>query len=386
MRIGIMGGTLDPVHNGHIQLAQAALSSLNLDGIMLLPVGDPPHKMRTTSKADRLQMARLAAQSTEKIFPCKIEINRTGTTYTVDTLRDLIDANPNTQWYYIVGADTLKVLESWKDFSCVAQMCTFLVCSRADEAVSQTCIENLKRRYGAKFVCLNFTGPNISSTEIRERVRKGLDISALVPNSVNAYIRAHGLYLSTLEKSEIINKLQRTLKPGRFDHTMGVAQTAVRLAERYGIIPAQAELAALLHDCAKYLPLTETRKLLLQSAADVDDAEMGTDNVLHAPAGALLAAKEYGVEHPAILSAIRKHTLGAPEMSPLDALIYTADFIEPGRKDFPGLSDARQLAEHDLYAAMCMCTELTNRYLESQGEQAHPRSIAMLKNYKICNQ
>lgn len=382
MRIGIMGGTLDPVHNGHVQLAQAALISLKLDGVMLLPAGDPPHKLHTTSGRNRLEMVRLAVQNEEHIFPCNIEVQRAGITYTVDTLCELAEKNPDTQWFYIIGADTLRLLESWKNFSSVAQMCTFLVCGRADEAASLSCMAYLEEKYSARFVCLDFTGPDISSTEIRRRICKGIDASGLVPAAVNEYILKKGLYLSALGKDEILKKLQTDLKKERFNHTIGVAEVAVRLAKRYGIDPMQAELAALLHDCAKAMPLEEMRRRVLAEAMDVDSQELNTTSVLHAPAGAAVARTEYGIEHTDILSAIRKHTLGAPVMSPLDALIYTADFIEPGRKDFPGLAHARQLAEHDLYAAMCLCAELTSRYLGTMGERMHPRSVAMLKNYQ----
>ena len=382
MRVGIMGGTLDPVHNGHIQLAQAALADLKLDGVMLLPAGDPPHKDHTTSKADRLEMVRLAARDVKGIFPCAIEIQRCGTTFTVDTLRELRNNNPDTDWFYIIGADTLDVLDSWKSFDQVAKMCSFAVCGRADEAINRDRMKKLEQEYGASFVPVNFNGPDISSTDIRMRVSRGESIADLVPNSVGRYIMDRGLYLSALARNEILTRLQKNLKPGRFAHTLGVAETAVRLAERYGVVPAQAELAALLHDCAKYMPLNEMRALVIQHIPDTDPLELEAVSVLHAPAGAVVACQEYGVQNPHILSAIRKHTLGDAEMSALDALIYTADFIEPGRENFPGLAQARALAETDLYAAMCLCAELTNRHLETQGRHAHPRSLAMLHHYK----
>lgn len=385
MRMGIMGGTFDPVHSGHIQLARAALENLKLDGVMLLPAGDPPHKQRTVSARDRLAMTRLAAQELRGIFPCGIEIERRGTTYTVDTLRELHGKNPDTQWFYIIGADTLQVLDSWKDFQDVAGLCAFAVCGRAQEAASRARMEELQRRYGARFLPMDFTGPDISSTEIRRRVHRGEEIDALVPSAVGEYIQAHGLYLSPLERSEILAKLEQNLKPERFRHTLGVAESAVRLAKRHGIPAAHAELAALLHDCAKHLSPSELRHRLETVQAPigeaVDAAEMETANVLHAPVGAIVARQEYGVEHPAILSAIRRHTLGAADMSSLDALIYTADFIEPNRREFAGLARARMLAEENLYAAMCLCAELTGQYLHQQGGQAHPRTLAMLKHY-----
>lgn len=378
MKIGIMGGTLDPVHNGHVQLARAALDLLGLDRVMLLPAGDPPHKSPPSQKADRMQMVRLAARSAPGLFACGIEIARTGTTYTVDTLRELARVNPHTQWYYLIGADTLDALESWRDFPDVARMCVFAVSARAEGDANRARARDLERRCGARFVLLPFRGPEISSSDIRRRVAEGRSIAGMTPPEVEAYIRGEGLYLCALSKAEVLDILRDTLKPSRYRHTLGVAETARRLAPRFGVDPARAELAGLLHDCAKSMPVEEMRALAAAHVGDVDAAEMETESVLHAPAGCALAALKFGVRDGEILSAIRRHTLGGPGMGAMDALIYTADFIEPNRADFPGLSEARALAERDIFRAMRRCAELTNQYLERQGRRPHPRSLAML--------
>ena len=373
-----MGGTLDPVHNGHIEVALAAKRLLKLDRVMLLPAGDPPHKAHPTLKRDRLNMARIAAEGAEGLFVSDIEIAREGTTFTVDTLRELTQREPDTRWYYLIGADTLTVLDSWRHFEKVAGMCTFAVIGRADEPADMNRVHALEQQYGARFEVLPFNGPDISSTQIRDRVAKGEDISALVPQGVADYIREHLLYMANLSREEICAALKATLKPGRYTHTLGVAETALRLAPRYGVDPARAELAGLLHDCAKYMPIDEMRGLVRGAVPDADEEELETASVLHAPAGAVWAAREFGVRDRGILSAIRKHTLGDAQMSALDALIYTADFIEPNRTPFPGLEEARSLAETDIFAATRKCAELTNRHLAEQGRQAHPRTLRML--------
>jgi len=167
LRVGIMGGTLDPIHNGHVQMALEVKRLLDLDRVMLLPAGDPPHKLRPISKHDRLQMVRLAAEANAGLFPCSVEILRDGTTYTVDTLEELTRVNPTTQWYYIIGQDTLEVLDSWRSFERVSKMCTFAVIGRADAPASRTRADELRRRYGARFELLPINGPDISSTQIR---------------------------------------------------------------------------------------------------------------------------------------------------------------------------------------------------------------------------
>lgn len=380
MRVGIMGGTLDPVHNGHLSLAQAAIAFLKLDRVMLLPAGDPPHKQHTSLKTDRLKMARLAAESCTDVFACSMEIFRQGTTYTVDTLRLLRADNPNVAWYYLIGTDTLNVLDGWRQIEKVAEMCTFAVASRAGEGVCRPRMQELTRRYGAKFELLPFDGPEISSTEIRNSVAEGKSIAHWVPPRVEEYIKVHGLYLCNKSKAEILDILKKKLKPERYRHTLGVAETARNLAERYGVDPQRAELAGLLHDCAKYLPVSKMLEMIHRAVPDADAAELSAQSVLHAPAGAVLAAEEFGVRDPQILSAIRKHTLGGPGLSAMEALIYLSDFIEPNRKDFPGLSEARALAQTDLFAAARFSAKLTNQHLRAQGGQPHPRSVAMERN------
>ena len=111
MRIGIMGGTLDPVHNGHLQIAQAVKDVCSLDGILLLPAGDPPHKQRQTGRFDRLKMAKLAAETQPGMTVSDVEVMREGTTFTVDTLTQLHEQQPGVEWVYIIGADTVRVLE-----------------------------------------------------------------------------------------------------------------------------------------------------------------------------------------------------------------------------------------------------------------------------------
>lgn len=385
MNVGIMGGTLDPVHNGHLQIAEAAMRFLQLDRVMLLPAGDPPHKKRPTQKSDRMNMAKLAAETCPGIFACNLEINRIGTTYTVDTLKELHKMNPSVNWYYIIGADTLDVLDTWRNFAEVAKLCVFAVTGRADAPANRIRAEELSDEYGAQFVMLPFDGPEISSTEIRNRAAEGKCISNLVPTAVEEYIKHNGLYLANQSIAEIQKRLQMDLKPSRMAHTMGVVETSVRLAGKYGIDPRRAELAALLHDCAKYIPVDDLRKMVTEDISDADPEELASISVLHAPAGSILAYREYGIRDKSILSAIRKHTIGDAHMSPLDALIYTADFIEPGRQVFPGLEEARMLSEKDIFAAMCRCAELTNEYLLQQGKHPHPKSIRMLENYKNRN-
>lgn len=381
MRIGIMGGTLDPVHRGHVDVALKTMAALPLDRVMLLPAGDPPHKARTTDKQDRFNMAEIAAADHAGLFASDVEIKRDGITYTVDTLTELTERHPEVAWTYIVGADTLNILDTWRGFSRIAQLCDFVAIGRpgCDKALVEARALTLKKQYGARIELLRIEGPDISSTQIRNRVAEGLDIHALVPDRVAKYIDDNGLYLCDYSETQIIEKLRNTLSSHRLTHTLGVAHTAFRLSERFGVAPYRARLAGLLHDCAKSMDVADMRNLVVQNVSDADAAELTCEAILHAPAGMVLAQMEYGVRDQSILNAIRRHTAGGPAMTCMDALIYVSDFIEPGRADFPGLSRAREMAEEDIFAAMHLCATLSVEYLEARGQTVHPHTLELLK-------
>ena len=374
MRIGIMGGTLDPVHNGHIEIARSVRAELALDGVMLLPAGDPPHKKRESDKLDRLEMAKRAAAEFDWMFVSDLEIARKGTTYTVDTLHALKQKQPDAEWIYIIGADTLNILDSWRNFPEIARLCAFAAVSRPGVSGERAYAALLKERYGAEIIFAKASGPDISSTAIRARVAEGRSIRGLAPDSVCDYIREKGLYLCAYTWNELEVLLSERLKPARFRHTMGVAETAERLARKYGADPMRARLAGMLHDCAKSMDYDQMVALVKGNVPDLDDEELATEPVLHAPAGMLLARDEYGVRDPEILSAIRRHTLGDKNMTLMDAVIFVSDFIEPSRRPFAGLEDARAEAEKDIWSAARLCARLSGAFVESRGGKPHPRT------------
>lgn len=385
MKIGILGGTLDPVHNGHIEIALAAKQALGLDQVALMPSGDPPHKVRATDKLDRMHMASIAVEGYAGLYASDLEIRRQGPTYTVDTLSALTVEHPEVEWTYILGADALNKLDTWREFPRIARMCAFAAVSRpgCDVDLAKLRARAISSCYQTRVDLLPLSGPPMSSTAVRKRVAEGLPIDDCVPARVSEFIRQKGLYLCKYSEVQILERLKGMLSYHRFTHTLGVANTAQRLAPNCGVDPMRARLAGLLHDCAKSMPLDEMRDMVAKSLPDVDAQELETRAILHAPAGMVMARDMFGVRDPSILSAIRKHTVGDGEMSPMDALIYVCDFIEPGREPFPGLEKARKQAEKDIYRAMCCCARLTRKHLESQGRQMHPRTQALLDHYDV---
>lgn len=372
MTIGILGGAFDPIHSGHIAAAEAAMAALSLDRVLLLPSGEPPYKRLRASRADRMRLTELACAGRPGLIPCDLEITRPGLTYTVDTLRALRAAYPGDELVYLLGADALGTLSKWRGLQEIASLAAFAVIGRPGAAAGTA-------PDGVRLLPCHIEGPDISSGMVRRRMAEGGDLSGLMPPAAADYLRAKGLYLCSFAEPEILERLKKTITVHRYHHTIGVADTAQRLAASCGADPMRARLAGLLHDCAKSLPYGEMRRLVSENVPDTDALELDAEPVLHAPAGMVLARRDYGARDPAILQAIRRHTLGGPDMTPMDALIYVSDFIEPGRRPFPGLDAARAAAEADIYRAMAVSARLSSDYLLSRGQSPHPRTLAMLE-------
>jgi len=167
----------------------------------------------------------------------------------------------------------------------------------------------------------------------------------------------------------------------RYEHVLRVARLAARLASAHGVSPERARLAGMLHDLAR---LYSAERLMRECAArglEVDAFERRNPIVLHARLGAELARERFGVKDEGVLSAIRKHTVAAPEMSQLDEVLYLADGLEPGRT-FAARMALERLAFEDLPAAMLATLETSNAYLEERGLEIAPQTLAALDRYR----
>ena len=195
--LGIMGGTFDPIHNGHIAMAKHCMEHFSLDTVLFIPTGNPPHKRHgTTDKKLRLEMTRLAVRNLDGFEVSDIEVERSGMTYAFDTLQQLREKYPDYGFYYIIGADTLEDLYSWYRIEDVARMTKFLVVGRNGITSDQLHIAALRARedFGAQLIDAQYVGPDISSTEIRQRARQGLSLKGYTTNEVEAFIYRNELY------------------------------------------------------------------------------------------------------------------------------------------------------------------------------------------------
>ena len=189
--IGLMGGSFNPIHCGHVALARAALES-----VLFLPTGNPPHKKEgLADKFDRLRMVELAVEHEAGMAVCREEIDRDGVIYTVDTLAALKRKMPDCTLTYLIGADTLRALGTWRRVETVIERCKFLVMMREGETREEVIrLAGLWTQRGAQIDFLDARKMDISSTQIREQIQKGLPFERLVPQAVADYIHEHGLY------------------------------------------------------------------------------------------------------------------------------------------------------------------------------------------------
>ena len=195
MDIGVMGGTFDPIHYAHLFIAEQARIALYLDHVLFVPNRIPPHKQihNVTPAAHRFRMAQLATSANRSFVCSDVEIEREGKSYTVDTLRVLSHQLPHTQFFLIVGMDTVAEIETWMRPDEVLQLCKVVGIARPGFDTEKV-LAALPQGYAERVIPLESTHLAISSTEIRERVKKGLPIRYLTPDPVVEYIAEHGLY------------------------------------------------------------------------------------------------------------------------------------------------------------------------------------------------
>jgi nicotinate-nucleotide adenylyltransferase len=202
VKIGIMGGTFNPVHHGHLVAAGEALSQFNLDKVIFIPSGDPPHKNSSeeTISEHRYLMTVIATSANKNFFVSRIEIDRKGKSYTVDTVRELKKIyGENTGLYFITGADAILEILTWKKTAEIMRLCSFIAATRPGYNISR--IQDLQeklfketKKNVEKIFVMEVPALAISSTDIRKRVKEKRPIDYLVPEGVSNYILKHGLY------------------------------------------------------------------------------------------------------------------------------------------------------------------------------------------------
>lgn len=200
MKIGIMGGTFDPIHNGHLMLGKAALKQFGLDEVWFLPNGNPPHKVNSSigsSVRDRCAMTALAIEGIKEFHLELYEAERKGVSYSYATLEHFHELKKTDEFYFIVGADSLFMIESWVKPERIFPVCRLLAACRDEISTPEKMreqIHRLEKKYNARIEILKAPLMQVSSHELRERIKAGKPFSAYVPAKVAEYIKKERLY------------------------------------------------------------------------------------------------------------------------------------------------------------------------------------------------
>jgi nicotinate-nucleotide adenylyltransferase len=201
-RVGLLGGTFDPIHTGHLVIAEVARHALALDQIIFVPAGDPPHKgSNVTAAAYRYEMVLLATADHMPFRVTRREIDRPGPSYSLITIREYrCELGSAAELFFVVGADAMLEIQTWHRWQEVLRECRFAVVGRPGSN-SAALLERLPEALRSRVQLLEAPGCDVSSTGIRERVRRGEPIRYLVPPTVESYIRKHGLYQETRDEA-----------------------------------------------------------------------------------------------------------------------------------------------------------------------------------------
>lgn len=389
-KIGILGGTFNPIHNGHIALAMAAKEQYALDEVWIMPSKLPPHKSHFAmlSEETRMKLIELAIKNQPGFTASDFELRREGLTYTADTLELLTTDYPEVRFYFILGGDSLVSFQTWRHPERILALAAVLAAGRA--GYETECIEkaicNLKALYPyAEIGSVTLSDYPVSSSEIRRAFYSGTAecVKEHLPESVFSYLQKHQLY-SKVTFSELDEEMQHLLPRKRYLHSVSVAHLAAAYYVSLGHAPERALLAGILHDCAKAYRDEQLVADCDKYSLPVTEVERRNGFLLHGKLGAYYARTHYYLTDEEILSAISFHTTGRRGMTDLEKVVFLADYLEPFRTQpaTPELNQIRQLAFQDIDKAIYLALKNTLCYLASTGSEIDSTTVDTYKEYK----
>ena len=374
MRIGIYGGAFNPVHKGHIKLAEEVKTKANLDKIIIMPSGQSPHKSSNSlvDSTHRLEMCRLAFAGEDYIVS-DLEIKREGKSYTVDTVTELKKIYPEDELFLIMGSDMLLCFDRWYRYEDILSVVTICATTRQGDISLDELKAYSRDVLGKETLIIDFEPFECSSTKVRDALVSGEDASSMISADVLAYIIEKGLYSD--EYTDIRKMLRGKLDDYRYIHSLGVADSARELAKIYGADEEKAYFAGLLHDVAKNMPKDEQLQIMEKGGIILNSAEKNNPALWHAMAGECYLRLEMGITDPEILGSVRYHTTAKEGMTLLEKIIYVADYISAER-NYPDVDVMRDLSiNHSLEKASLYSLIYTfNKQTKLQGI-IHPDSV-----------
>ena len=410
MKIGIYGGSFDPVHNGHIALVRDALASGFVDCAIIVPTVKNSFKLNsmTLPAPYRYYMTKAVRDAVSEkdelkaVFVSDVEFGIKGVNYTYMTLEFMTQPDFMTEfltsqgvkkkkaegpheYYWIMGSDTLGTFETWYKPEEILRHATLLAAKRPGDSIDvDKAAESIRENLGGNVETFRLNGVECASSSI---LKTG-DFSQ-VPEAAREFIATHELYtertklkgVSDAAKERFFESaswMYHYLGEKRLLHTLNVGYLSAELAVRFGADPDKALIAGALHDCAKELDIDSQREMARDYSGD-----LFTDKkLLHSPAGSVFARDGFGERDKEILDAICYHTTGRGDMSVLEKIVYLADKIEPSRT-YMDLGPIRKAAQTDLDEALRMTALSVKDKFEKQGRDIHPATVDMLRDLGI---
>ena len=380
MRIAVFGGSFNPPHIGHVEAAKAASAELCADKLIIMPAARPPHKEQeqgSPSAEERFKLALLAFNELPNTEVSDLELRRSGTSYTIDTLSELKNIYPDDELFLLMGSDMLMSFETWKDYKRILELATLAAFSRESDERMQihAQAERFANAYGVSVCEIGLVPTEVSSSELREQLRNRSGNNFL-PEFVYSEIIKHRYYSAKPNFAWLRSNSYAFLDEKRVPHVMGCEQEAVRLAERWGSDPDLAAEAGILHDITKKLKGPEQLILCEEYGIITDVDEKTNSKLLHSKTGAAFARDKFGICDE-VYSAIYWHTTGHENMTLLEKIIYMADYIEP-KRNFEGVDELRWLAYEDIDLAVIRGLQMSLEDLMLRNELPHANSVKAL--------
>ena len=342
MKYAILGGSFNPVHIGHLYLADAVLSGFDYDRIILVPAFQSPFKIGAegASPNDRFDMLAASIAGDPRLTIDNCEIRREGISFTIDTIKDIISRySPEGKPGLILGDDLASTFHKWRNPDEIAELADIIIARRSSGVG-----ENFPYPYKA----LNNEILDISSALVREKVGRNDAWRYLVPTGARYIIESRSLYgfsgetiLALPEKAtnsfmdlieRIENEVRTVLDIERFIHSRNTALLSWDLCRRFGLDPQKGYLAGIAHDICKLMGHEELIRLANKDGKSISKLEQKKPSLLHARAAAVYLKRKYSITDGDILEAVRDHTTGSRDMRSLAKVVYVADKIEISRK------------------------------------------------------
>ena len=394
MRIGLFGGTFNPIHSGHLKALE--IFAEYVDGLtVVMPAGNPPHKsfQRSISDKDRLNLVKKAIGERNNIVVSDYEITKREKSYTVDTLKMLrAEYGNESEIFLYVGSDSFLNLTDWYLPAEILKMATpvCLVRRNEDKTAVKKKKKELKKLFGTESVILPFNPIEISSSELRDMLSFNNPESVLYfPETVFDVIQKKKLYFSGNEEDPELCRLARSVRERtdfyRYRHCVGVMKTARELAIINGANQRKAEIAGILHDITKHFTEKQQLQLVQKYDINVDEMQLRYPKILHGLTASYVVKYELGIDDREILSAIKYHSTAKPRMTPLEMIVWAADFVDPTR-DYEDIDYYRDLVYNDLKTANFKLLAYTLQDLASRGKYIHKDTFNAYNYYAIINE